>query len=1308
MSGRGDEGRPEIHQGDPWHPGFESEVEDEGDVFVPDREVRQRKTRRISLGRLFRRDDEEELPPFEPASVIEDGLGPEEEDDADRPVPTVEAYENLRREVAETQFAEAEEEASFPEASGEAVVEETPGPDVIPIITESVVAPVEATVEWSATVVDLDAERRAAEEEAERVAAEEAAAAEAKRLAAEEAAAAEAERVAAEAKRLAAEEAAAAEAERVAAETVAAAEAERVAAEEAERLAAEAERVAAEEAEAERVAAEEAERVAAEEAAAAEAERVAAEEAERLAAEEAERAAAGTEDADTKADRIAADAWRRAEAEFDAPDQVDGVAEPSLVTDFPDATVIEPDEAEPDEWTEFVAREEPIAQYERRKPWWKFWARDETPPVEGFDLVEAVAEIEDTASGDAGVSLKAAEPEEAHAEIDEPVPQEAEVGEHEAAETEAGIDQPVPVGVDVPEVHLAEAEMDLGEVDGDEAEGIEADPGEAEAPAAPLGFFRKMFGLPVRDEPDEEPEVVAVAEAKHQEPGRDDDTESSAEAEDRLEIVDGEPVLEQVSVQLELVDDEAEPVADEGYDEPAESEPAAVLELVEGAQPEAAEAEATQPDVAEDWEAVISSGAEVLEEVVGAGAVEHAQAPKRRWWSRIFGAEEVREATVAAEAADDAGDPAAMDSEEGPDGIETVVVDLAEDVEAEAPLEAFDIDATSIEDELDVSSTPEAADPGPWWQRIFGIGEPFEDEAPTVPEGEVEPLLVPADDYVEPAAESDDVEDVAAAKLDDWVAFATPEGAESSAELVDESAPPVAEPTGWMARRRKRKEDAAAITIAAAAEAGEAHSGVVDAQAEEEMAAWLEAGLPSGSDDGIDWQKVAEEGLNGEPDEGFADFVTGEEAGSPMPARARSDQPTPPSEPGEDDLVSPPAAADIDPGLVTPMIDDDFSVDATKLESLPAKTEPPATSEELVPVFDLDEEEFTLADMDLAVGEISEERYYEHAVTTEHLGLAEAVAEAADKGAELQAVAAALPGMETGVVGFEDVVPEPVDEIEEHISIGADPTRRSENYLRVITGLVLAGAFAGALLWSADALAVMILVIMVLALGEFYGVLLKAGYQPVSLFGLAGGAGALLAARVWGPIAVPGAVMLAITATFFYYAMTPSRRDPLTNGALTITAMVWVAGLASFAMPLLESDDYQELVFVFVALTVFMDIGQYFAGRSFGEHRLAPTVSPGKTIEGFIGGALLTISSGAAIGQLFEMFTITEGVILGVVTAIVVPLGDLSVSLVKRALDIKDMGGLLPGHGGLLDRLDGMLFAIPSAWLAFQWMGLLG
>ena len=322
---------------------------------------------------------------------------------------------------------------------------------------------------------------------------------------------------------------------------------------------------------------------------------------------------------------------------------------------------------------------------------------------------------------------------------------------------------------------------------------------------------------------------------------------------------------------------------------------------------------------------------------------------------------------------------------------------------------------------------------------------------------------------------------------------------------------------------------------------------------------------------------------------------------------------------------------------------------------------------------------------------------YPQTSTREHAGLAAAIAEADTEATERVALAAPIPGLESTVVGFEDVV-----EAEGHGRVRARAS--GDLVARIITAIVLIGALAASLVWR-PALIALATVVFIIGAGEFYTALRRTGRQPIALFGFVGLLGASIGASVWGAIAIPMAITAVATLLLLFYAVVPGRQDPMANLALTITVMAWV-GLGTYAMMIAVSEDYRTLIVGVVFTVAMMDIAQYFVGRALGRHKLSPWVSPNKTVEGLVGGVIVALTIGALL-HFFPPFELTSGLAIGAAVALLVPLGDLAMSAAKRALEIKDMGSILPGHGGFLDRIDGLLFVIPAAWGIFVWAGIL-
>jgi phosphatidate cytidylyltransferase len=147
-----------------------------------------------------------------------------------------------------------------------------------------------------------------------------------------------------------------------------------------------------------------------------------------------------------------------------------------------------------------------------------------------------------------------------------------------------------------------------------------------------------------------------------------------------------------------------------------------------------------------------------------------------------------------------------------------------------------------------------------------------------------------------------------------------------------------------------------------------------------------------------------------------------------------------------------------------------------------------------------------------------------------------------------------------------------------------------------------------------------------------------------------------------------------------------------------IFALAYLPLLAVFVPLMLARPDGSRRTFIFVALAVCSDVGGYFAGILIGRHLMAPGISPKKTWEGFAGSALVCVAGGAILLPALLHGHVWQGIILGAAAVAAATLGDLAESMIKRDLDIKDMGSVLPGHGGVLDRIDSLLVVSPVVW----------
>ena len=277
--------------------------------------------------------------------------------------------------------------------------------------------------------------------------------------------------------------------------------------------------------------------------------------------------------------------------------------------------------------------------------------------------------------------------------------------------------------------------------------------------------------------------------------------------------------------------------------------------------------------------------------------------------------------------------------------------------------------------------------------------------------------------------------------------------------------------------------------------------------------------------------------------------------------------------------------------------------------------------------------------------------------------------------------------------------------------------------VRLLSGTVLFVVVVAAILISRYSFLALLYVIGLGTMLEFYKLANSQGIKPNKSLGLTTGLTLITSAFLFTQddstliqnnigIALLPVVMLLLFATFIA-ELFRKKEKPLVNIAVTICSVVYIAfplsmlnfiSVGGFDIPLLSRPHYESwtlLSFIFIIWA--NDIGAYLTGIAIGKHKMFPRISPGKSWEGSIGGAVIVMAVAYGIGS-YESgldtqtgLSVIQWIGLGLVVVVFGTWGDLVESLFKRTLGIKDSGNILPGHGGMLDRFDSSLMAMPAA-----------
>ncbi len=227
----------------------------------------------------------------------------------------------------------------------------------------------------------------------------------------------------------------------------------------------------------------------------------------------------------------------------------------------------------------------------------------------------------------------------------------------------------------------------------------------------------------------------------------------------------------------------------------------------------------------------------------------------------------------------------------------------------------------------------------------------------------------------------------------------------------------------------------------------------------------------------------------------------------------------------------------------------------------------------------------------------------------------------------------------------------------------------------------------------------LLMLVIGMALMEFYRMLAAKGFPCWAWLGVTFGLLLPLAFYLGGEAshaAVASVIMLALITGLF------TRQDliiSVQSAAFTLLGVFYIGWLLSYVILLRQLADGPDYVFYIFAVVWLGDAAAWCVGSLAGRHKLAPTISPRKTVEGAIGGLVGSLCGAIVAGfWLLDHLTFAQGLGIGGMLAVLGQLGDLSESLFKRSAGVKDSGALIPGHGGILDKIDGILFGAPALY----------
>jgi phosphatidate cytidylyltransferase len=268
----------------------------------------------------------------------------------------------------------------------------------------------------------------------------------------------------------------------------------------------------------------------------------------------------------------------------------------------------------------------------------------------------------------------------------------------------------------------------------------------------------------------------------------------------------------------------------------------------------------------------------------------------------------------------------------------------------------------------------------------------------------------------------------------------------------------------------------------------------------------------------------------------------------------------------------------------------------------------------------------------------------------------------------------------------------------------AKPSRAGRNLPAAIgVGVSLVVVVLASLFFKKDAFVAVVVIALAVGMIEITRAFRTAGINVPLIPVITGGSVMLVGAFYGGVETAAVAMALTVIGTLIW-RLSEGADGFVQDSSAGIFVLSYLPLMGVFVMLMLDEKDGPWRIVAFIGATMASDIGGYIAGVLFGKHAMAPTISPKKSWEGFAGSLTVGMLAGVAAVHYGLDGHWWVGVILGAVGVVMATLGDLSESLIKRDIGIKDMGDLLPGHGGLMDRLDSLIAVAPFAWLVLHYL----